>query len=161
MEMPLCPIHQFLAGAQYSPLGWQVLHDEIDSRAGAGGYLSAVKTVSGNDTAGAVPDRLPGLARATLEQFLHHLDATIGDRAARLTNKTRADALLNLLAAQRNGWVNETAWAQRIREHLFAHRGRAATNASTPTQPPSPACAHLCHGHKSRFLTPPSCRHPR
>ena len=64
---------------------------------------------------------LPG----PLEQFLHHLDATIGGRTARLTNKTRADALLKLLAAQRNGWVNETAWAQRIREHLFAHRGRA------------------------------------
>jgi hypothetical protein len=69
---------------------------------------------------------LPGPhSTGPLEQFLHHLDATIGDRAARLTNKTRADALLKLLAAQRSGWVNETAWAQRIREHLFAHRGRA------------------------------------
>ena len=60
-----------------------------------------------------------------LEQFLHHLDATIGDRAARLTNKTRTDALLKLLAAQRNGWANETAWAERIRLHLLAGRGRA------------------------------------
>ena len=60
-----------------------------------------------------------------LEQFLHHLDATIGDRAARLTNKTRTDALLKLLAAQRNGWANETAWAERIRLHLLARRGRA------------------------------------
>ena len=47
------------------------------------------------------------------------------DRAARLTNKTRTDALLKLLAAQRNGWANETAWAERIREHLLARRGRA------------------------------------
>jgi hypothetical protein len=43
----------------------------------------------------------------------------------RLTNKTRTDALLKLLAAQRNGWANETAWAERIREHLLARRGRA------------------------------------
>jgi hypothetical protein len=68
VEIAQCPIHHLIAGAQYSPSGWQVLHDEIDSRAGAGGYLSAVKTVSGNDTAGAVPDRHPGLARATLDR---------------------------------------------------------------------------------------------
>lgn len=78
------PIHHLIAGAQYSPSGWQGLHDEIERRAGAG-----------------------------------------GDRAARLTNKTRADALLKLLAARRNGWANETAWAQRIREHLCARHGRA------------------------------------
>ena len=85
--------------------------------------------MSANDTLVRyqIADRaLPGPhSTGPLEQFLHHLDATIGDRAARLTNKTRADALLKLLAAQRNGWANETAWAQRIREHLLARRGRA------------------------------------
>ena len=120
------PIHHLIAGAQYSPSAWQVLHDEIDSRADAGGYLAAVKVVSANDTLvrSQIATRALQGPHSTgpLEQFLHHLDATIGDRAARLTNKTRTDALL---AAQRNGWANETAWAQRIRLHLLARRGRA------------------------------------
>jgi len=29
------------------------------------------------------------------------------------------------VAAQRNGWANETTWAERIREHLLARAGRA------------------------------------
>lgn len=123
------PIHHLIARAQYSPSAWQVLHDEIDSRADAGGYLAAVKVVSANDTLvrSQIATRALQGPHSTgpLEQFLHHLDATIGDRAARLTNKTRTDALLKLLAAQRNGWANETAWAERIREHLLARRGRA------------------------------------
>ncbi len=123
------PIHHLIAGAQYSPSGWQVLHEEIERRAGAGGYLAAVKVVSTNDTLvrhQVATRALPGPhSTGALEQFLHTLDATIGDRAARLTNKTRADALIKLLAARRNGWANETAWAQRIREHLCARHGRA------------------------------------
>ena len=123
------PIHHLIADAQYSPPGWQALRDEIDSRACAGGYLAAVKAASANDPLvryQIATRALPGPhSTGPLEQFLHHLDATVGDRAARLTNKIRADALLKLLAAQRNGWANETAWAERIREHLFARRGRA------------------------------------
>ena len=123
------PIHHLIARAQYSLSAWQVLHDEIISRADAGGYLAAVKVVSGNDTlvrSQIATRALPGPhSTGPLEQFLHHLDAAIGDRTARLTNKIRTDALLKLLAAQRNGWANQTVWAERIREHLLARRGRA------------------------------------
>jgi len=117
-------IHHLIAGAQYGPSGWQVLNDEIDSRAGAGGYLSAVRTVSGNDT--LVRHQIA--TRATL------------DRAARLTNRTRADVLLKLLAVQRNGWVNETAWPSESASTYSPIAAVPPTKASTP----SPACAHLC-----------------
>jgi hypothetical protein len=160
------PIHHLIAGAQYSPSGWQALHDEIDSRPCAGGYLAAVKAASANDPLvryQIATRALPG-PRSTgpLEQFLHHLDATVGDRAARLTNKIRADALLKLLAAQRNGWANEAAWAERIREHLFAHRGRAPDQR----QHTDPAAEPSLRGtsaaaSKRRFLTLPARRHPR
>jgi hypothetical protein len=123
------PIHHLIAGAQLSPSGWQALRDEIDSRALAGGYLAAAKFVSAKDTQvrHQIATRALSGPQSTgpLEQFFHHLDATIGDRAPRLTNKTRADALLKLVAAQRNGWANETAWAERIRVHLLARQGRA------------------------------------
>ena len=42
-----------------------------------------------------------------------------------MTNKRRADALLKLLAAQRNGWVQEHHWAEIIRAHLIKRRGLA------------------------------------
>ena len=60
-----------------------------------------------------------------LEEFFHQLDQTIGDRAARMTNKPRADALLKLLGAARNGWVDEAEWAEVIRAELTRHRGYA------------------------------------
>jgi hypothetical protein len=44
-------------------------------------------------------------------------------RAGRLTNKIRADALLTLLAADRNGWTDETAGAELIRNHLLNQQG--------------------------------------
>ena len=140
------PIHHLIAGAQYSPSGWQALHDEIDSRACAGGYLAAVKAASANDPLvryQIATRALPGPhSTGPLEQFLHHLDATIGDRAARLTNKTRTDALLKLLSAQRN-----TAGPTRQpgpSGSASTYSPVAAvlpTNASTPIQPPSPAYA--------------------
>ena len=63
---------------------------------------------------------LPGPhSTGPLEQFLHHLDATIGDPAAR---PSESASTYSPIAAV------------------------PPTNASTPTQPPSPACAHLCRG---------------
>lgn len=78
--------------------------------------------------AAARPDPSDGFPVSTgpLEQFFRTLDRTLGDRAARLTNKRRADALLKLLAANRNGWVNHDAWTTILREHLDARRGHAA-----------------------------------
>jgi len=86
---------------------------------------------------------LPGPhSTGPLEQFLHHLDATIGDRAARLTNKTRTDALLKLLSAQRNT-AGPTRQPGPSGSASTYSPGAAVppTNASTPTQPPSPAYA--------------------
>jgi hypothetical protein len=60
----------------------------------------------------------------------------IGDRAARMTNKRRADALLRLLAAHRNGWVEEHHWAEIIRAHLIKRRGLAPAQR-THTDPAS------------------------
>jgi hypothetical protein len=57
--------------------------------------------------------------------LFRQLENTLGDRASRMTNKTRTDALLKLIAARRNGWADETAWAELIRDHLASSHGRA------------------------------------
>jgi hypothetical protein len=62
-----------------------------------------------------------------LEEFFHNLKADMGDRAARMTNKRRTDALLMLLAAARNGWADEHAWAEVVRVALTARGGVAPT----------------------------------
>lgn len=126
---PTDPIHQLIAAAQRTAEGWQALRTEIATRGASGGYLTAAKTTAANDELirHQITTRRAQGPHSTgpLEQFFHQLDATIGDRAARLTNKTRADSLLKLIAAQRNGWANETAWAEVIRQHLLDRRGRA------------------------------------
>jgi hypothetical protein len=60
-----------------------------------------------------------------VEEFLRQVERILGDRAHGMTNKARADALLTLLAAAHNGWADEVAWADIIREHLTARRGHA------------------------------------
>lgn len=123
------PVHQLIADAQRTLKGWRALHKEIKARAHDGGYLRATKTVQANDAlireqiASRHPDR-PQTTGA-LEQFFHQLDTAIGDRASRMTNKTRADALLHLLAAHRNGWADEAAWAELIRTELLTRKGLA------------------------------------
>lgn len=42
------------------------------------------------------------------------------------TNKHRAAAALMLLTAKHNAWIDADAWTELIRDHLAAHRGRAA-----------------------------------
>jgi len=59
-----------------------------------------------------------------VEEFFGQLENTLGDRASRMTNKTRTDALLKLIAARRNGWADETGWAELIRDHLARSHGR-------------------------------------
>lgn len=123
------PIHRLITAALTSDPGWEALTAEVGARACSGGYLSATKTLASLDqlVRDQIRTRVPTGPHSSgaLEQFFHHLDATIGDRAARLTNKARADALLQLLAADRNGWADETAWAELIRRHLLIRRGRA------------------------------------
>ena len=79
-----------------------------------------------------------------LEEFFRQLENTIAGRASRMTNKNRTDALLRLIAARRNRWLNETAWAELIRDHLARSHGRApdqrrhVDSRSAPSLPPTP-----------------------
>jgi hypothetical protein len=122
-------IHTLLAGAVRSTEGWDAFGAEVMRRAQDGSYLNAVASVNRLDTivrqhTASRPDDGPH-STGPLEQFFRTLETTIGDRAARMTNKPRADALLNLLAAHRNGWVDEKRWAELIRDHLERQRGVA------------------------------------
>ena len=102
------------------------LQEQIAQRSAAGGYLSALKTILALEPVvrAQLQQAGPGpRSVGPLEQFFRELSATVGPRAGRLTNKTRADALLTLLAADRNGWTDETAWAELIRSHLLDQQG--------------------------------------
>lgn len=65
-----------------------------------------------------------------VEEFFRQLENTIGDRASRLTNKTRTEALLKLIACRRNSWVDESDWAELIRENLAKTKGLARNQRS-------------------------------
>lgn len=121
------PIHKLIAAAQTSPHAWQALAEEILRRTTTGGYLMALKTVTslGPVVSNQLAQPLAG-PRSTgpLEQFFSELDATLAPRATKMTNKVRADALLKLLAAHRNGWTDEHAWADLIRGQLQRTHGR-------------------------------------
>jgi hypothetical protein len=60
-----------------------------------------------------------------LEEVFRHLENVLNDRVAKMTNKSRADTLLTLIAADLNGWADEAAWAEILREHLNSQGGRA------------------------------------
>ncbi|MFC0439633.1 hypothetical protein [Kutzneria buriramensis] len=60
-----------------------------------------------------------------LEEVFRHVDNVLDDRVYTMTNKARTDRLLMLIAADRNGWVDERAWAEIIRDHLHGRDGLA------------------------------------
>lgn len=119
-------IHRLISQAQTTVAAWQQLVHEVGRRSSHGGYLSALKTVASLDPVvrQQAEKALTG-PRSTgpLEQFFADLSTTLGPRAAKMTNKVRADALLTLLAADRNGWTDEHAWAELIRTHLRGQQG--------------------------------------
>lgn len=121
-------IHALLADAQRSVAGWDAFTAEVRRRAAAGGYENTVNTVHRLDpiirVQAADQTRWPR-STGPLEQFFGDLDRTLSDRAARLTNKTRTDALLTLLAARHNQWGSERDWAELVREHLTRGAGHA------------------------------------
>ena len=128
-ETPPTPSSGLLAAAQRSVDDWEAYLDELTGRAAQHGYLGALKSAGALDAlvraqAGTRPTVGPH-STGPLEEFFHTLNQTIGDRAARMSNKRRADALLTLLAAHRNGWVDEHQWAEIIRTHLIKRRGLA------------------------------------
>ena len=93
---------------------------------------------------GQLPTRSPFGVNSTgpLEQFFRDLENNIGDRAGRMTNKRRADALLMLLAARNNRWGSEQEWAELIRKHLTTAKGiaREQRRHTDPKNAPSLRC---------------------
>jgi len=128
-EDPTDRIHRLIGDAVRSTPGWQKLCDELSKRIRREGTCRGAMNSLLNIR--AVVEAQDGIdphgprSTGALEEFFHQLENTIGDRASRLTNKTRTDALLKLIAARRNGWLDETAWAELIREHLAHTQGRA------------------------------------
>lgn len=142
-------IHPLIAQAQASVVGWEKLVSEITTRTAGGGYIAALKTVTSLDPVvrAQLARPLSGPRSAgPLEQFFTGLDATLGPRASTMTNKVRADALLKLLAADRNGWTDERKWADLVRTHLQRHQGRPrqqrehidAAGSPSLRRPPTP-----------------------
>jgi len=135
-------IHRLIAAAQYSPQAWQLLNKEILRRTTTGGYLAALKTVTslGPVVAHQLAQPLVGpRSVGPLEQFFGELSATLGPRASKMTNKVRADALLKLLAADRNGWTDEQVWADLIRTHLQRQQGLARQQRENTDPATSPS----------------------
>ena len=107
-------LSKLLVRAKRSVEGWEVfraaLHDRADAQSGyAAAERVAVKLeplirsqVASHATVGP---------HSTGPSF-RHLETTVGDRAARMTHKRRADALLMLLAAKHNGWFKEETLRQ-------------------------------------------------
>lgn len=142
-------IHRLIERAQHSVEAWQQLVAEITARTAGGGYIGALKMVTGLDAVvrAQLAQPLSGpRSVGPLEQFFAGLDATLGPRASTMTNKIRADALLKLLAADRNSWTDERRWAELVRSHLQRAHGRPREQrehtdpAGTPSlrRPPPP-----------------------
>lgn len=141
-------INELIDPAVRSAAGWQKLCDELTKRSRHDGTCQGALNVMLNlrPVVLAQDGLEPHGPRSTgaLEEFFRQLENTIGDRASRMTNKTRTDALLRLIAARRNGWLNETAWAELIRDHLARSQGRApdqrrhVDSRSAPSLHPTP-----------------------
>jgi len=79
-------------------------------------------------------------ATGPLEHYFRNLETTIGDRAAKMTNKHRADAF-QLLTAKHNTCVDEEAWTDLIGDHLAGRKGHATHQPipERPSQLPKPS----------------------
>lgn len=145
---PTDRINKLIDAAVRSTTGWQKLCDELTKRSRRDGTCQGAMNVILNlrPVVLAQDGIEPHGPRSTgaLEEFFRQLENTIGDRASRMTNKNRTDALLRLIAARRNGWLNETAWAELIRDQLARSHGRApdqrrhVDSRSAPSLRPSP-----------------------
>ena len=145
---PTDRINKLIDPAVRSTTGWQKLCDALSKRSRRDGSCHGALNMMLNirPVVLAQDGVAPHGPRSTgaLEEFFRQLENTIGDRASRMTNKTRTDALLKLLAARRNGWADETAWAELIRDHLLSSHGRApdqrrhVDSRSEPSLRPTP-----------------------
>lgn len=141
---PTDPVHELIRNALRSQADFVALQRVVTFRRVNGrGYTNLANTVAAlapvataQLTAKAQPGGLAGPhSVGATEQFLQKVRDVLADRAHRMTNKPRADALLTLLAAAHNGWADELVWADIIREHLTSHHGRPAHNQRHKTDP--------------------------
>jgi hypothetical protein len=123
------PIHQLIPEAVRTIAGWQKAVTTLSRRTGTDtgcqGAITALLQIRNLVAAQELITIRGPRSTGAVEEFFRQLENTLGDRVSRLTNKTRADALLKLVAARRNGWLDEPAWAELIREHLATSHGRA------------------------------------
>lgn len=124
------PLHGLLGRAQLSEKHWEEYRSGMDRRRREDSEYTAAWNASWRldriirPQVRGRPDDLP-LSTGPLESFFNATDRVIGDRAAMMTNKTRADALLKLIAARRNRWGSEEEWGTLIREYLQTRKGLA------------------------------------
>jgi len=141
------PLHASLRGAVSSLGAWEDFRRELNARgAKEPGFMNSMTLAAKLDRVvqGQLPTRSPFGVNSTgpLEQFYRDLENNIGDRAGRMTNKRRADALLMLLAARNNRWGSEQEWAELIRKHLTTAKGMAREQRqhTDPKNAPSLRC---------------------
>ena len=129
-------IHHLLRRAFITTAGWDELTALVAARQARTSepgqtYNLATKVLNSLDaevrTALATrPTDVGPRSTGPLEQVFNDVRNKLGDRTHGMTNKRRADALLKLLAAAHNGWVDEDTWTRILREHLTTRRGLAA-----------------------------------
>lgn len=123
------PVTRAAAWALRSPVHWRELEEALEPLAATGQLPATRAWVARHREAvqAQITDRDP-LGPHTLgpvEELFRHLDNLLDDRAHLMTNKARTDRLLMLLAADRNGWTDERAWAELLRDHLHQRAGLA------------------------------------
>lgn len=128
------PLHEALTGATWSLDTWEAFLTTLTTLQNRAHrepevFTNALTVAAKLDPVirGQLPTRQPTGMNSTgpLEHFYRALDQHIGDRAAKMTNQRRADALLMLLAARYNRWGSEKSWTDLIRNHLTTAKGRA------------------------------------
>ena len=142
------PLHLALRGAVSSLSAWEDFRRQLNARGiKEQGFMNSMTLAAKLDRVvqDQLPTRSPSGVNSTgpLEQLYRDLKNTIGDRAGRMTNKRRADALLMLLAARYNRWGSEQDWAELLRKQPHHGQGRR----------PGAAPAHRPQGRSQLALT--------
>lgn len=147
-------LNALIAAAEGSLEARDALRAKLGARAQArSGYraaLAAIATLDPRVRQQAATRAAPGPAPSAhpRRSFTGSMPPS-ANRAFRLTNKHRTDALLSLLAAGYNGGADEATWADRIRDHRRGrapHQRRHTDRAAEPSLGPPPATPGLLAG---------------
>lgn len=135
---PAHPVTKALPACLASPANWAAFEKTLHRHTRKGGLQATWQWAHRNRSLilaqAAGPDRSGPRSAGPLEDVFRHLDHILGDRAYKMTNKTRTDRLLMLIATDRNGWASERDWAGIIRRHLHQRAG-LATHQRQVTDP--------------------------